>query len=271
MRAIPWVEKLPIPYIKAYSRSLDILLQFFQEMIEQHKGKPDHSILSQMLVGSESGGNGDQPILSKIELVSNIWIFFVAGHEATANALACALNCLRAYPDIQEKLHHEIIEKIGQEKCPTLEELNQLIYLDCFIQEVLRLHAPVAAFASRVANDDVPYKGYLIPKGTRVGLFHHIIHTNPRIWEDPLVFRPERWSAENKKGRIPFSYVPFSLGTRQCIGSTFSLIEQRLFLARLLQKYKVVMPVKSEPFPMEKLFILGSENPLPLRVVERSK
>jgi len=196
-------------------------------------------------------------------------MLFLAGHETTAVSLTWAFNCLRAYPDIQEKLHQEITEKIGHENFPTEVELNQLVYLDGFIQEVLRLHSPVPALGTRITTEDVPYKGMTIPKGSLVGLFFHMIQTNPEIWDDPLTFRPERWSPEERKGRNRYAHLPFSLGNRECIGKSFSLHEQRLFLARFLQKYKVIDPVNSKSHPTDRLLAVGTENSVPVRITKR--
>jgi len=225
-------------------------------MIEQHKGKNDNSILSKLLIGSELGGD-ENPVISKEELLANLWLLFRAGHETTANALTMECNCLGVYPEIQEKIYEEIKEKIGLQKIPTEKDLNELIYLDCFIQEVLRLHTAIPLLPTRIAVEDVKYKNMIIPKGSRVGIFTQAIHINPDYWEDPMVFRPERFLPENKKNRNHFSHVPFSAGLRQCIGTNFTLLEQRLFLTRLIQKYQVVSPLHSKAFGMDEHVPLG--------------
>jgi len=74
---------------------------------------------------------------------------------------------------------------------------------------------------------------------------------NPDYWEDPEVFNPDRFTMEKRKGRHHFLHIPFSAGHRQCIGTNFSLIEQKLFLVRLLQKYKVVDPKNNKPLGMD--------------------
>jgi len=233
-------------------------------MIEKKRAKPDNSILSKMITETTAEANS---LLSEKEVLADIWALIGAGHETSANALSWCLNTLRVYQDIQEKLHLEIKEKIGLEKFPTIEELNELVNLECFIQEILRLHPPVALFVSREASEDVPYKGKVIPKGSLVGVFFQIVQTNPDVWEDPLVFRPERWN--DKKGKHKFSFLPFSLGPRQCIGMAFANLEIRLFLVRFLQKYKVVEPAKSIPCPLDKMLILFHDNYVPLRIVKR--
>jgi len=264
----PALENLPIKRVKDYQDSLDILLQFFQEMIEQHKDTTnDNSILSKMLNSTESPDK--KPLLSRAELIANIWLFFVAGHETTATAISMELNCLRAYPEIQQKVYQEIIDKIGHDKIPTESDLRQLTYLDCFINEVLRLHTPVPLIETRIAGEDIQYNNMNITKGTRMGIFFQVLHTNPDIWEDPFVFKPERFLPENRKGMNNFVHVPFSAGTRQCIGMGFTLIEQRLFLTRLLQKYEVVNPVQKKVFGTDQYPLLGKEYSVPVFLKKR--
>lgn len=181
-----------------------------------------------------------------------------------------ALNCLRAYPEIQDKIYQEIVQKVGTDKIPTESDLKQLTYLDCFIQEVLRLHTPVPVLETRIASEDIPYKNMIIPKGTRLGIFFQVLHTNPEIWKEPFEFKPERFLPENKKGRDHFVHVPFSAGLRQCMGMNFSLIEQRLFLTRLLQKYEVVGPEKKKVFGIDQIAPMGRDYSVPVRLIKRN-
>jgi cytochrome P450 len=258
------ILKLPVKKIQDYQDGLETLVQFIKDIIKEHREKNDNSILSKLLIAAD---NPD--LLSDKELISNVWVFFVAGHETTATALTWALNCLRLYPEIQEKLYEEIKNFIGEDRVPTEEELEKLVYLNAFINEVLRLHSPVPALATRVATEEVKYKDMIIPKGTRVGINFQSLHTNPEYWDDPLKFDPDRFLPENRKGRNHYLHIPFSAGLRQCIGNIFSLIEQRLFLTRLLQKYRIVDPIENKPWPADKFLQFGGKKNVCVRVVKR--
>jgi cytochrome P450 len=263
----PWVSKLPITPkpIQDYLDGLDTLKGFLEEMIKTHKSISDNSILSKLL---EAGDSSE--LLSDKEIISNVWLFFLAGHETTAVAFAWELNCLRNYPDIQEKLYEEIIRVIGEDTIPKEEDLVKLQYMDCFIDEVFRLHSPVGALATREASEDVKYKDMIIPKGTRVGINFYLLHRNPEHWDEPSKFDPERFRLENRKGRNHYLHVPFSIGPRQCIGNTFSLIEQKLFLTRFLQKYRVVEPKENKPLSVDKdLNDGGKPNKVYVRIEKR--
>jgi len=229
---------------------------FFKKMIMDNKGNINDSVLSKLLQASavDSGGEGG---LSDKELLANIWLFFLAGHETTARALTYELNCLRVYQDIQEKLYEEIKTNIGTEREPSETDIDKLVYLDAFIKEVLRTHTVVPVLRGRVATKDMKYKDMFIPKGTILGIHLQTLHTNPEYWEDPLKFNPDRFSEENRKGRQRFLHVPFGAGLRKCLGNTFSLKEQKLFLTRLLQKYRVVDPKQNKPFPIDDVVIIG--------------
>jgi len=181
----PWLtSRLPIKLVQDHNQSVEILIEFFRKMIKEHKEKKDDSILSKLLQAA------DKPdLLSEIELLSNIFILFAAGHDTTANALIWEVNCLRAHPDLQEKVYEEIIQVIGPDRKPTEDDLDKLVYLDAFIDEVLRLHPPIPHMRNRIATDNIKYKDMIIPKGARVGIFLQVLHTNPVYWEDPKKIR----------------------------------------------------------------------------------
>jgi len=268
----PWMEKVPLKSIREYLDSIDILVDFFNEMIEQHKDKDEDSILARLIKSvrvTSTSTTDDTVSISRHELLANLWLFFLAGHDTTAIALAWALNCLREYPDIQEKVYQEIHTTIGPDKIPSFEDLEKLVYLDLFIREVLRLHPPISNLLTRYAKEDLKYKDKIIPKGTRLGVFFPILQTNPDYWEDPLKFDPDRFLPENKKGRNHFIYLPFSAGPRECIGTQFSLVEQILFLARFIQKFKVVDPVNTRPMTMQTIMSLGRMKPSIVRFEKR--
>jgi len=254
----PFMDNMPINDVKDLHTSVDSLKFLFQRVIEERKqtGTKYGDILDHLLEASENTTD-KSATLSPVEIMSTIWIFFVAGHETTASALMWCCAYLSAYPEIQEKVRAEVLETVGKDKCPDLEDLGKMNYLDCFIHEVLRVHAPVTLLPTRRAIEDVQYGNYVIPKDSYVGIGIDIIHKHPLHWTDPEKFDPERFFPENKKGRHHYAYLPFSLGPRQCIGNNFSLIEQRLFLSRLLQNFRVLPPKEFPPQDLSIILPLG--------------
>jgi len=158
--------------------------------------------------------------------------------------------------DIQEKLYKEIT-KIYGDNIPEFTDLEKLEYLFFFIQEVLRCYPPVAVLPTRIATVDAEFEGFVIPKGTLVGVDIRTIHRNPLLWSEPDEFIPERHIQENKKGMPQFSFLPFSLGPRQCLGTQFSIMEQRLFLIRLLQRFKILPPENNKPRDLKVAYTFG--------------
>uniref|UniRef100_A0A6B2L4U5 Cytochrome P450 n=1 Tax=Arcella intermedia TaxID=1963864 RepID=A0A6B2L4U5_9EUKA len=253
----PFIEKLPLSANNHLHNSLRKLIFLFDKVIaERNKGETEKygDILDHLLEGNQDNA------LSRTEFVSDLAAFFIAGHETTASALCWAVVELAERKEVQERLYEEIVREYG-EGVPDFEELhhNTLPYLDWFIKENLRMHAPVNLFPSRIAVADAAYKNQVIPKGSYIGFATDVIHYHPDFWEEPEKFDPERFSPERKKGRHKFAYQPFSLGARQCIGMDFSELEQKLFLVKLLQNFQVVPPETlpktdlKEPIPFGKL------------------
>eukprot|EP01116_Phalansterium_solitarium_P001904 TRINITY_DN1173_c0_g1_i7.p2 TRINITY_DN1173_c0_g1~~TRINITY_DN1173_c0_g1_i7.p2 ORF type:complete len:251 (+),score=59.05 TRINITY_DN1173_c0_g1_i7:795-1547(+) len=182
--------------------------------------------------------------LSKEEMKRNMMLFFVAGHETTAAALAWHMYLLASHCDVQDKARREV-DKVLQFKNVDFQSQKQLHYLDCVIKESMRLFPPASNITSRVAAEETVIDGYRIPKGTVVGVSMYTIHHDPEFWPDPEKFDPDRFVAENSEGRDPYSYLPFSMGFKNCIGSNFSLIEQRMFLASILQSFHIEGPCET--------------------------
>jgi len=233
----PFLDHVPIPQIKQFHQSVDHMKELFQKIIDERHGEKKGDILDNLIEAVENGEK-----FSLVELRSNIFIFFLAGHETTAKALVSACICLATYQEIQEKIYLEIVDKIGKDTMPTYEQANLLTQLDNFIHELLRIHSPVTVLPNRIILEDIQYENYILPKGTTFGFHFDAIHKNPQYWPEPEVFDPDRFTPENRKGRDTFSYLPFGQGPRMCIGNNFSLTEQRLYIVRLLQNFKVLPP-----------------------------
>jgi len=126
------------------------------------------------------------------------------------------------------------------------------------------VYISVVVLPTRYAKEDIQYKDQLIPKGAFVGIFIDAVHKHPDYWKNPEKFDPERFFPENRKQRHHFAFMPFSLGPRQCIGNHFSLMEQRLFLVRLLQKFEVLPAKHTKPHNVDEPIPLEIEMPIPI-------
>uniref|UniRef100_A0A0K8SC59 Cytochrome P450 4C1 n=1 Tax=Lygus hesperus TaxID=30085 RepID=A0A0K8SC59_LYGHE len=166
--------------------------------------------------------------------------FMFEGHDTTTSGICFALDLLALNPDCQEKLYEELNARFEKSNCnPTMDDLNNLKYLDMVVKESLRLCPSVPSVARQITeNLDVP-SGYTIPKGTFAVINFYQIHRNEKYFPNPEVFNPDNFLPEVVANRHPFAYVPFSAGPRNCIGQKFALFELKSTLAKLVTHFKV--------------------------------
>ncbi|KAL0486423.1 cytochrome P450 [Acrasis kona] len=178
--------------------------------------------------------------LSDSTVRDNAVAFFIAGHETTSSALGFAFYRLSKHPEAQQRLYNEIKDTLNGDDLNT-DLIQNMNYLDAFIKETMRMHPPAAGVLGRVNVEDVVMCGYKIPKGTMISPDFYSLHYNKEYY-GPSVneFRPERFLGEEGKSIPRFAHLPFSAGARVCIGNHFSVLEQKVFLARLLLRFEIL-------------------------------
>ncbi|XP_073945642.1 cytochrome P450 9e2-like [Choristoneura fumiferana] len=184
---------------------------------------------------------------SDIDLVAQAALFFIAGFETVSTAMTFLLYELAVNPDVQEKLAQEISEheKTSGGKFD-YNSIQSMTYMDMCVSELLRLWPPAVA-SDRLCNKDYNLgkpnakatEDYIMKKGEGLNIPVMAIHRDPEFFPDPLKFDPERFSDERKHEILPFTYLPFGLGPRNCIGSRFALCEVKVMVYQLLQHMKV--------------------------------
>lgn len=174
--------------------------------------------------------------MSTQQLIDEIKILFIAGHETTANALTFALHLLGSHPHVQQRLFDEISTVESETTDPT-GQLQQMPYTNAVINETMRLYPP-AWITDRENIEDDTLTGYPIKKGTLVGVSFYAIHRNPKYWKNPEDFDPERFMGDQKKESMQYFY-PFGAGPRMCIGAGFAIYEMSLTLAYLIKNYHI--------------------------------
>ena len=212
---------------------IGVLDSEMRRIIEQkcQVGREGDDMLSILLQArdSESG-----LALSEDELIGHTNVFFLAGHETTANALTWTLFLLSQHPGVAADLVDEL-ESVLHGAAPTLAQLEQLPLLDQVVKESLRMFTP-AVFNGRVTSQPTQFCGYDLPAGTEVFVSIYHTHRMPEIFAEPTRFRPRRW--DNSHPSI-FEYNPFSAGPRMCIGWQFALQEIKIVLALLMQRFRL--------------------------------
>lgn len=199
------------------------------------------------------------------EMVDQVAIFFLAGHETSASTLAWALYLMALYPDWQDRLAQEAAA-LGDESFAALSRLR--LSRDVF-RETLRLYPPVPMMV-REASCPVTFRERAVPKGAQIVISPWHLHRHERIWDNPDGFDPTRWQTENGKHCQREAFIPFSAGPRVCTGAGFAMVEGPLLLSMILRHFKVERISGEDPVPVAHLTV-RSENGIWLRVGPRDK
>ncbi|ODM95111.1 Cytochrome P450 9e2 [Orchesella cincta] len=212
-------------------------------------------------------------ILAQAQLIG----FFFAGFSTTSNVIAWAAYVLAVHQDVQEKLRKELDEKLFKDTKNDdidYDQLNEHVYLDMFLSEVLRKYPPLGRLERMCAKDyHDPETGLKISKGSVVVIPVQGIHNDTRYYEHPDKFYPEHFTPEKKSERNSYTYLPFGHGPRNCIGMRFALVEVKSAIAHLVKNFKVE-PTEKTPIPMKERPVgLGVQIPdnLELKISRRNK
>ncbi|KAK3707000.1 hypothetical protein QZH41_014081 [Actinostola sp. cb2023] len=227
--------------------------------------------LDMMLTNTDNEDLPEDKRLTEDEVIAQSLVFLLAGYDTTSNTLALTCHHLATSPDIQEKLQREIDDIWSDEdEPPSYDMVQSMTYLDMVISEILRLYPP-GFILSRVSTNACTIKGLPIKKGTTLYTPCYSIHRDPQYYPDPERFDPERFSAEAKQSRDPYTYLPFGHGPRNCVGIRFAQFEMKITLVRILKKFNlVVCPATKIPVEINVRTILGcGKDGIQLRVTRR--
>ncbi|XP_060083510.1 cytochrome P450 3A24-like isoform X2 [Ylistrum balloti] len=182
--------------------------------------------------------------LTEDHVTAQAILFFLAGYDTTANTLSFLIYHLAIYPEVCDRLLLEIDETL-QGESPNYDNVANLSYMEMCIHETMRLF-PVAARIDRMASNDVTIGNIKIPKGMIINIPVGAIQRDPEYWPDPEKFDPERFTPEAKAGRDPYVFLPFGTGPRNCVGMRLAILEMKIAVIRILQKYRPVKCTKTE-------------------------
>jgi cytochrome P450 len=236
--------KFPFPKTLKVRKARRQLDRTVFRIIHEHRERgTDNGDLLSMMLFAEGGGMTDAQVRDEAMTL------LLAGHETVGNALTWTWYLLSQNPGAEEKLHEELDRVLGG-RAPRMEDIPQLRYTEMVFSESMRLLPPAWALGYQ-AICATKIGGYDIPKGSIVNMVQYLMHRDPRYWEDPEKFIPERFTPEAKAARPRFAYFPFGGGPRQCIGEPFAWMEGVLVLAALAQRWapRPVEGFKLELFP----------------------
>ncbi|KAH9899364.1 cytochrome P450 [Cubamyces lactineus] len=247
-----WLLSIGTPGMREFARAHAELEAYLKEMVQDRRSaevkEERHDLFNSLLDANEDEADQEAK-LTDSDVLGNIFIFLVAGYETTAHTLGYAFIFLALYPEEQEKFYQNIKSILPSDRAPTYDELSSLSYAMAVLNETLRHFAPVITIPKRSAEDTTfnvtnaaGEKATIpVPRGSYLALSTASLHHNPRYWDDPEAFKPERFLGDYSRD----AFIPFSGGPRGCIGRGFAETETVAVLSMIVSRYKV--EVKNEP------------------------
>lgn len=216
------------------------------QLVDDHlKENADFEDIAADIILAEDKETGEG--FSRKELIDQLGVFFLAGHETTASALTWAFFVLATRPEIANRIRVEVSE-VTQGESLDFQHIRNLHFTRSVFKETLRLYPPIT-FIPRVAAEATQIGNRKIKKGAMIMIAPWVIHRHHDYWENPDSFDADRFMPEREHEIKPNTYMPFGLGPRVCVGANFATIEATLILARLINRYdfEVLEPEKVRP------------------------
>lgn len=234
--------------LKQFDQAIAALDDCIRGFIVRHRKThfENCGVLTRIVAGGRADGLAEFDDQSLRDQISTM---FFAGHETSATSLSWIHWALSRHPHMRDRMKAEVTGIAG-DRLATADELHQMQYTKQVIEESLRLHSPIHSI-SRVALVDNTVGGFRIPAGATVVISMYAVHRLPNLWPDPEVFDPSRFEPEKVSARSRFAYLPFAAGHRNCIGAAQAMVELKLIVARIAQRYtlEVAPNQKIEPAP----------------------
>lgn len=186
------------------------------------------------------------------EMVDQVAIFFLAGHETSASALGWALYLLARYPEWQDRLAEEAEAALAEG--PDFAVMGRLRLARDVFRETLRLYPPVPMMVRQTTCPE-RFRDRDLPVGSQIVLSPWHLHRHERLWENPDGFDPARWQTETGRTCLREAFIPFSAGARVCTGAGFAMVEGPLLLAMLVRAFRFERVTGREPVPVAYLTV----------------
>lgn len=201
-------------------------------LTEQRKTDFEDCGVAELLVKT-SREQGDE--FDDTSLRDQLLTLFFAGHETTAMTLTWAHYLLSQHPEARARMRMEASSVVA-DRLPSAEDVDRFDYTECVLNETLRLYSPIHSI-SRVALEDDVLGGYKIAAGSMIYVSLYAIHRLAALWPEPDRFDPDRFTPERSKSRPRFAFIPFAAGHRNCVGANLSVVELKLILAQIAQRF----------------------------------
>lgn len=230
---MPWLDRSAIR--KDGAAGAAFLRERLTELIRRRQSDPSppKDFMSRLL---DAFGESHPPEEAAELALGNGVLFFIAGHETTANALTWALYLMGGDPEVQARAAEEATAAIEAGGSP-MQVAGRLPYLRQVLDETMRLYPPATRMDRAPITDDV-LCGRPVLKGDMVTIWPWLLHRHEDLWAAPDLFDPENFSAQAKARQHRFQYIPFGAGPRTCIGAAFAINEALLILAEWLSRFR---------------------------------
>ncbi len=249
------------------TRNLTVAMKFrqlgklIQKIIDTRRkqSKDRGDLLNTLMNATNKSGNH---MLDK-ELIDEVMTMIIAGHETSAGTLNWVWYELSQHPDIEQKAWQEAATYVHENTIAS-DDLPKLKFIKQCIDEALRLYPPVWLFSRKAINDD-EVEGYTIPAGTNIFLSPYFTQRDPALWSHPNTFHPEHFADDGAHLKHKHAFIPFSAGSRRCIGEYFSYVEMQTHLAILLNTFKLdALP--GQTIELEPAINLRTKNSIMMRI-----
>ena len=187
------------------------------------------------------------------ELVDQVGMLFLAGHETSASALTWSAHLLANAPDVQQRMHAEACTVLD-DHAPQQRDMKELELTRNVFRESLRLFPPVG-FMARESTKTCPMRDKTVPAGSSIVVSPWLIQRHRLRWPEPDVFNPDRYDNDASRDALRNAYLPFGMGPRVCMGAAFALQEATLILACLVRDFRLEPVAGHVPEPVGRLTI----------------
>lgn len=258
--AIP-ITATPVELTEIGGRIRALIAGLVDERLNDPKAQQEKDDILQAVINARDPKDGSA--FSRLELINQVTVLFLAGHETSASALTWSAFLLSQQPEFAESIRAQALSLAGNRPL-TQDELNRISLARSVFREALRLYPP-GGFVSRVATKAATIAGYDVAPGTFIVVSPWLIHRHHDYWKSPDIFDPGRFEEGREREIVAGSYIPFGLGARVCTGRTIAMIEGPLVIAELTRAVRLTPIEPEKVVPSFRLTVRPAE-PLRCRV-----
>ncbi|KAJ3276411.1 hypothetical protein HDV01_005034 [Terramyces sp. JEL0728] len=238
-----FVKAMPLPSNRKFENCIALMRKTVEDVIAARKSNPKgekdtKDLLDFMLTAADEHGTKMPDGLIRDQVIT----FLIAGHDTTSNTLTWALLLLHENPTWLKKVQDEVDALNWSLDSVESMDISKLNLIERVIKETLRIHPPVQRLTRVCKKDTVLPSGYFVPADTNCTISVCALHNNATLYPEPQTFNPDRWLPEEESKRSPFSWLPFSIGSRGCIGRQFAMLEAKIVLATIVRHYFFLIP-----------------------------